>query len=137
MPSVPKVGDVGGKVELHANLRIEVVAAATAYVPRLLSVEVFVSLSKAFYRAVSLGTNFVSSKHELQFEATPFELIPRTMSAARSAIIMTGALIIPPTRSGITDASTTRRASRPWTRRSAPTTADRSVAGPILQVPSG
>ena len=44
-------------------------------------------------------------------------------SAAFSAIMMTAALILPPTRSGITDASTTRSASTPRTRSSPSTTA--------------
>ena len=39
------------------------------------------------------------------------------MSAAFSAIIMTGALMLPPTRSGITGASTTRSRSTPKTGR--------------------
>ena len=38
---------------------------------------------------------------------------PRIISAAFSAIMMTGALMLPPTRSGITEASTTRRPSTP------------------------
>jgi hypothetical protein len=49
--------------------------------------------------------------------------LPDMRSAAFSAIISTAALILPPTRSGKTDASTTRRASIPCTRRSPPTTA--------------
>jgi hypothetical protein len=52
--------------------------------------------------------------------------LPDIRSAAFSAIISTAALILPPTRSGKTDASTTRRASIPRTRRSQSTTADSS-----------
>jgi AraC-like DNA-binding protein len=49
---------------------------------------------------------------------------------------MTGALIMPPTRSGITEASMTRKPSRLWMRKFGSTTANGSLAGPILQVPS-
>jgi hypothetical protein len=62
---------------------------------------------------------------------------PRTMSDALSAIMMTGALMLPPTRSGITEASTTRKASVPNTFSLVSTTAVGSLAMPILQVPSG
>ena len=63
--------------------------------------------------------------------------LPRIMSAALSAIIMTGALMLPPTRSGITEASTTRKPSTSRTRDSGSTTAISSVTSPIRQVPSG
>lgn len=59
----------------------------------------------------------------------------RIMSAAFSAIIIVGALVLPPTRVGMTEASTTRRPSMPRTRRLGSTTAISSV--PILQVPTG
>src|SRR5262249_20381284 len=62
---------------------------------------------------------------------------PRTMSDALSAIMMTGALMLPPTRSGITEASTTRKASVPNTFSLVSTTAVGSLATPILHVPSG
>src|SRR5262249_19683732 len=62
---------------------------------------------------------------------------PRIRSAAFSAIMITGALMLPPTRSGITEASTTRRSSTPRTRSAGSTTASGSVAGPIRQVPAG
>ena len=42
---------------------------------------------------------------------------PRIRSAARSAIMITAALMLPPTRSGITAASTTRSPAVPCTRR--------------------
>ena len=54
---------------------------------------------------------------------------PRMRSAAFSAIMMTAALILPPTRSGITDASTTRSASTPRTRSVPSTTAISSDFG--------
>jgi len=59
------------------------------------------------------------------------------MSDALSAIMMTGALMLPPTRSGITEASTTRKASVPNTFSLVSTTAVGSLATPILHVPSG
>src|SRR5262245_15459856 len=61
----------------------------------------------------------------------------RMRSAAFSAIMMTGALMLPPGRSGMTDASTTRRLAIPLTRSSASTTAISSPSEPILQVPAG
>src|SRR5690606_34039580 len=59
----------------------------------------------------------------------------RMRAAALSAIIMTGALVLPLTISGMTEASTTRSRSTPRTRRSRSTTAPSS--GPIRQVPTG
>ena len=59
----------------------------------------------------------------------------RIRSAARSAIIMVGALVLPPGRLGMTDASTTRRPSTPRTRSSGSTTATSSL--PMRQVPIG
>src|SRR5262245_38032424 len=56
-------------------------------------------------------------------------------SAAFSAIIVVGALVLPPGMMGITEASTTRRPSTPWTRNSESTTDVLSL--PILQVPTG
>jgi hypothetical protein len=53
---------------------------------------------------------------------------PRIRSAARSAIMIVGALVLPRTTLGITEASTTRRPSNPCTLRSLSTT------GPIAQV---
>src|SRR6516165_6195608 len=61
----------------------------------------------------------------------------RIRSAAFSAIMITGALMLPPTRSGITEASTMRSASTPRTLSSGSTTAAGSLGRPILQVPSG
>src|ERR1700730_18659677 len=58
-------------------------------------------------------------------------------AATRSAIIMVGALVLPPTSVGITEASTTRSPCRPRTRQRWSTTAIGSLAGPILQVPTG
>ncbi len=57
------------------------------------------------------------------------------MSAAFSAIIMVGAFVLPETKRGITEASTTRRFSTPITRSWGSTTA--MVSRPILQVPTG
>jgi hypothetical protein len=48
---------------------------------------------------------------------------PSTISAAFSAIMMVGALVLPETRRGITEASTTLRPSTPQTRNFASTTA--------------
>jgi hypothetical protein len=57
------------------------------------------------------------------------------MSAAFSPIMMVGALVLPPIRVGITEASTTRRPSSPWTFSLASTTAIASL--PIRAVPTG
>src|SRR3984893_3560011 len=62
---------------------------------------------------------------------------PRIKSLAFSAIMITAALMLPPTRSGKTEASITRRPCVPCTRRSGPTTAMGSYADPIRQVPAG
>src|SRR6185312_6649292 len=59
----------------------------------------------------------------------------RIMSDAFSAIMMVGALVLPDIRSGITDASTTRRPSMPRTRRRWSTTASGSL--PMRQVEVG
>src|SRR5690606_23365401 len=60
---------------------------------------------------------------------------PRSRSAVRSAIMVTGALVLPPGSSGITEASTTRRPSMPRTRSCGSTTAAASL--PMRQVPAG
>src|SRR5437868_14623282 len=57
------------------------------------------------------------------------------MSAAFSPIMMVGALVLPPIKVGITEASTMRRPSRPRTFSFGSTTAKAST--PILQVPTG
>jgi len=57
--------------------------------------------------------------------------------ATRSAIMMVGALVLPPTSVGITEASTTRRPSSPRTWHWLSTTAMVSLSAPILQVPTG
>src|SRR5450830_266180 len=57
--------------------------------------------------------------------------------AQRSAIITTGALVLPLTRLGMTDASHMRRPSTPRTLRSGVTTVLTSVAAPMRHVPTG
>ena len=58
---------------------------------------------------------------------------PSTMNpAARSATMIVGAFVLPDTIVGNTDASATRKPSRPWTRQVASTTAMPPV--PIAQV---
>src|ERR1017187_1670239 len=58
------------------------------------------------------------------------------MSAAFSPIMMVGALVLPPIKVGITEASTMRRPSIPQTFSFGSTTARGSLT-PILQVPTG
>ena len=60
---------------------------------------------------------------------------PLIKSAAFSAIIRVGAPVLPEVIAGITDASTTRKPSKPNTRSSESTTAVGSLTCPILQVP--
>ena len=53
----------------------------------------------------------------------PGPVVPaRIRSAARSAIMITGALVLPRVTCGITEASTTRKLSNPSTRSSVSTT---------------
>ncbi|KAH9425678.1 hypothetical protein DERP_004894 [Dermatophagoides pteronyssinus] len=54
-----------------------------------------------------------------------------------SAIIITGAFVLPETMLGIIEASTTRRLETPYTRRRGSTTDVISSIAPILQVPTG
>ena len=61
--------------------------------------------------------------------------LPRIRSAARSAIMIVGALVLPDGSVGITDASTTRRPSTPRTRSCGSTTDASSL--PMRQVPIG
>ncbi|MCY1216284.1 hypothetical protein D9M72_281560 [compost metagenome] len=68
--------------------------------------------------------------------ATGFQrVVALIRSAAFSPIMIAGALVLPPTSVGITEASATRSPSRPRTRSSGSTTAMSSI--PILQVPTG
>jgi hypothetical protein len=48
-----------------------------------------------------------------------------------------GALVLPPIKVGITEASTTRRPSMPRTRSRGSTTAPASLGAPMRQVPTG
>src|SRR5580700_521549 len=61
----------------------------------------------------------------------------RIIAAPFSAIIMVGELVFPEVIAGITEASTTRRPSRPNTRSRSSTTASGSLLRPILAVPTG
>ena len=58
-------------------------------------------------------------------------------SAAFSATMMVGALVLHEGTKGITEASTIRRPSRPMSLRSGITTLPGSFAGPMRQVPTG
>ena len=60
-----------------------------------------------------------------------------TISLARSAIMMVGALVLPEVIVGMIEASITRRRSMPRTLKSVSTTALGSFARPILHVPTG
>mgnify|MGYP006938793651 CR=1 FL=1 len=59
------------------------------------------------------------------------------MSDAFSAIMMTGAFVLPDTMLGMIDASTTLRLETPYTRSRGSTTDVTSSIEPILQVPTG
>src|SRR5262249_60214167 len=60
----------------------------------------------------------------------------RISAAPFSAIIIVGALVLPDVIVGITEASTTRKPSRPNTRSLSSTTANESLSRPILAVPT-
>src|SRR5690606_35724305 len=65
----------------------------------------------------------------------PSTAFPRIRSEARSAIMIVGALVLPPINEGITDASITRRPCTPLTRNWLSTTQVSSL--PMRQVPTG
>ena len=67
---------------------------------------------------------------------TTLQAVPIS-SAAFSAIMITGALVLPEVMLGMIEASAMRRPSMPRTSRRSSTTAVRSPSGPILQVPTG
>jgi len=56
-------------------------------------------------------------------------------SAAFSPIMIVGALVLPPIKVGMIEASTTRKASMPWTRSLPSTTA--IASSPIFKVQDG
>src|ERR1700677_2800681 len=60
----------------------------------------------------------------------------RIKSAARQAVAIAGALVLPDIVVGMTEQSTTRSASTPRTRKRASTTAWGSLSSPILHVPT-
>ena len=88
------------------------------------------------------GSEVVSSEHPRGSGGHGLMAIPAVyrpafiQSATRSAIIIVVALVFALITSGITEASTTRRPSRPCTRQNWSTTAIGSDAGPILHVPA-
>lgn len=73
--------------------------------------------------------NAVSLKDVLDFYR------PKIISAAFSAIMIVGEFVLPDVIVGMTEASTTRRFSIPFTRKSGPTTA--ASSGPIRHVRQG
>ena len=95
-------------------------------------VAVFAKGEKAA-EATAAGADVVGA--EDLAEDSPIAQTARMWSAAFSPMMIEGAFTLPLGIDGITEASTTRRPSTPWTRHSGSTTASESV--PILQVPQG
>ncbi len=82
-------------------------------------------------RVLTGNTASTSRGTELNFPT----YVCRIRSAAFSAITIAGALVLPPIRVGMMEASTTRSDSSPCTFKVSSTTAMSSL--PILQVPTG
>ena len=89
-------------------------------------------VTRGFSRSLA-GRSAITVKTKKIFIPQDQSLI--IMSEAFSPIIMVGALVLPPIKVGIIDASTTLNPSMPCTLRELSTTAISSL--PILQVPTG